>query len=74
MDDTREGDPRFSLPPELRDRARRWFAEAREQTRKDGEGAAGRRRDNRPAGDGGGGGSASSIGCGGDGGGGDGGV
>ena len=71
MDDPREDDPRFSLAPELKERAQRWFAEAREQTRPDEDEITRWRRNNSSGGEGGG--SSSDGGCGGGDAGGDGG-
>lgn len=67
MDDPRkntDGDDRFALDPALQVKARRWFAEAREQTKRDDEEIAAWRSDARPTGGDGG-----SGGFGGDGGG-----
>lgn len=66
--DSSKDDP-FALDPALREKARRWFAEAREQTKRDEEEIAAWRRDNGPAG--GDGGSGDFGGDGGDCGGGD---
>ncbi len=67
MDDPREDDPRFSLAPELKERAQRWFAEAREQTRRDEDEIARWLRANPASGDSGSG-SVSDGSCDGDGG------
>ncbi len=67
MDDPRkdtEGDDPFALDAALRERARRWFAEAREQTKRDEEDIAAWRRTS-------GGGDGGSVGFGDDSGGGD---
>ncbi|UZF90232.1 hypothetical protein [Bosea sp. NBC_00550] len=67
MDDPRkntDGDDPFALDPALQEKARRWFAEAREQTKRDDEEIAAWRSDARPTGGDGG-----SGGFGGDGGG-----
>ena len=66
--DADRGDP-FALEPALREKARRWFAEAQEQTKRDDEEIAAWRRDSGPAG--GDGGSGGFGGDGGDCGGGD---
>jgi hypothetical protein len=72
LDDPREKADPFALPPELRERARRWFEEAREQTRRDDAEIAAWRRNDNFRGDGGGGGGDGGWDSG-DGGGGDGG-
>ncbi|MGF7052774.1 putative membrane protein YgcG [Bosea sp. OAE752] len=73
MDDPRkdtEGNDPFALDPALRERARRWFAEAREQTKRDEEDIAAWRRTSG-GGDGGSGGFGDDSGGGDCGGGGD---
>lgn len=53
---TKDAEDRFALPPHLQDRAKRWFTEAREQTKRDDAEIAAWRSDTRSSGDGGSGG------------------